>query len=292
MNGATIVFQLLNNQSGNIVSQEIVYVFSEESTQSTILYDRYIQFACNDDGSVKFGLPYRFHVSQWQGGKEVPLTNIDLSGTGVTIDNERIELDAETGTMKCTNAIITGEVNATSGVFKNIRSPNGHFKIDDSGRVVILGTIETSMEGKRIVINPETQSIEMYDDLGRKTASMSFKQQSGEGWTFGEIDLFRYIDNSDTAYWTARLNASRVEMLLEYPNSLNHENMIIDSLGISGTNHWSGKDYNFKYGFANTYSGLNKSGYFANIYSDCWPTSSQVGKNAVYLDGGTLKVKQ
>lgn len=113
-NGSTIVFRLRDNQS-NIVSEEVVYVFSEASTQGTILYDRYIQFACNDDGSVKFGLPYRFRVSQWQGGKEVPLTNITLSGDYVTIDNERIELDAETGTLKCTNVDLTGTINAVSG---------------------------------------------------------------------------------------------------------------------------------------------------------------------------------
>lgn len=113
-NGSTIEFILRDNYS-NIVSKEIVFVFKEESTQSTILYDRYIQFACNDDGSVKFGLPYRFRVSQWQGGKEVPLTNITLSGSGVTIDNERIELDAETGTLKCTNVDLTGVINAVSG---------------------------------------------------------------------------------------------------------------------------------------------------------------------------------
>lgn len=113
-NGSTIVFILRDNYS-NIVSQEIVYVFSEESAQSTILYDRYIHFACNDDGSVNFGLPYRFRVSQWQGGKEVPLTNITLSGSYVTIDNERIELDAETGTLKCTNVDLTGTINAVSG---------------------------------------------------------------------------------------------------------------------------------------------------------------------------------
>ncbi len=138
-NGATIVFQLLDNQSGNIVSQEIVFMFSDESTQSTILFDRYIQFACNDDGSVKFGLPYRFRVSQWQGGKEVPLTNITLSGSGVTIDNERIELDAETGTLKCTNVELTGVINAESGVFRNIASKDGGFQIDSNGRLKVTG---------------------------------------------------------------------------------------------------------------------------------------------------------
>ena len=106
---------MLRDNQSNIVSEEIVYVFSDESTQSTILFDRYIQVACNDDGSVKFGLPYRFRVSQWQGGKEVPLTNIALSGNYVTIDNERIELDAETGTLKCTNVDLTGTINAVSG---------------------------------------------------------------------------------------------------------------------------------------------------------------------------------
>ena len=137
-NGATIVFVLRDNQS-NIVSEEIVYVFSEENTQSTILYDRYIQFACNDDGSVKFGLPYRFRVSQWQGGKEVPLTNITLSGSYVTIDNERIELNAETGTLKCTNVDLTGVINAVGGVFRDISTPDGEFHVDGDGTTWIGG---------------------------------------------------------------------------------------------------------------------------------------------------------
>lgn len=137
-NGNTIVFRLRDNQS-NIVSEEIVYVFSEASTQGTILYDRYIQVACNDDGSVKFGLPYRFRVSQWQGGKEVPLTNITLQGSGVTIDNERIELDAETGTLKCTNVDLTGVINAVGGVFRDISTPDGEFHVDGDGTTWIGG---------------------------------------------------------------------------------------------------------------------------------------------------------
>jgi hypothetical protein len=131
-NGSTIVFRLRDNQS-NIVSEEVVYVFSEASTQSTILYDRYIQFACNDDGSVKFGLPYRFRVSQWQGGKEVPLTNITLSGSYVTIDNERIELDAETGTLKCTNVDLTGTINAVSGNIGDWNIENGELVVSGIG---------------------------------------------------------------------------------------------------------------------------------------------------------------
>lgn len=137
-NGATIVFRLRDNQS-NIVSEEIVYVFSEESAQSTILYDRYIQLACNNNDSVKFGLPYRFRVSQWQGGKEVPLTNITLSGSYVTIDNERIELDAETGTLKCTNVYLTGVINAVGGVFRDISTPDGDFHVDGDGTTWIGG---------------------------------------------------------------------------------------------------------------------------------------------------------
>lgn len=131
-NGSTIVFRLRDNQS-NIVSEEVVYVFSEASTQGTILYDRYIQFACNDDGSVKFGLPYRFRVSQWQGGKEVPLTNITLSGNYVTIDNERIELDAESGTLKCTNVDLTGTINAVAGNIGDWNIENGELVVSGIG---------------------------------------------------------------------------------------------------------------------------------------------------------------
>lgn len=131
--GDTLRFRLYN-PSGSIIGEEMVYVVAETSEEDIFLYDRYIQLACNNDGSVKFGLPYRFRVSQYTGGKQTSLSNLEVYGSGITVDNELIELDAETGTLKCTNAVLTGEVNAVSGkigdwtIEKGLLSTSGVFE--------------------------------------------------------------------------------------------------------------------------------------------------------------------
>lgn len=65
----------------------------------------------------------------------------------------------EDGKVHAENAEITGEVNATSGVFKNIRSPNNAFRILENGNIEIIGKVSTSSDGTRIVIDPNTNSI-------------------------------------------------------------------------------------------------------------------------------------
>lgn len=91
-----------------------------------------------------------------------------------------------------------GEINAEKGVFKNVRSPNGNFEIDDDGNVSIVGTFETSIGNKRIRIDAENQEIVLYDELGRKTAKMSYLGDVGESWTYGMIELMRYVGDSET----------------------------------------------------------------------------------------------
>ena len=53
-------------------------------------------------------------------------------------------------------------IEVDGGVFKNIRSPNNSFIIKENGDIEIVGRIETSLNGKRVVIYPETNSIKMY----------------------------------------------------------------------------------------------------------------------------------
>ena len=91
-----------------------------------------------------------------------------------------------------------GEINAEKGVFKNVTSPNGNFEIDDDGNVSIVGTFETSIGNKRIRIDAENQEIVLYDELGRKTAKMSYLGDVGESWTYGMIELMRYVGDSET----------------------------------------------------------------------------------------------
>lgn len=108
-----------------------------------------------------------------------------------------------------------GEIEATSGIFKNVTSPNGNFLIDDEGKVRIVGTIETSLNGKRIVLDAETQSITLFDEYGRETVKMDFLQDVGESWTYGRILMSRYAGTSNTVQF-------RTEMI---PNYISMENL-------------------------------------------------------------------
>ena len=109
-----------------------------------------------------------------------------------------------------------GEVEATSGVFKNVTSPNGNFLIDDEGKVRIVGTIETSLNGKRIVLDAESQSISLFDEYGRETVKMDFLQDVGESWTYGRILMSRYAGTTNTVQF-------RTEMI---PNYIRMENLV------------------------------------------------------------------
>ena len=92
-----------------------------------------------------------------------------------------------------------GEVNAESGIFKNVKSPNGNFKIDEDGNIWIKGEGEfsgtvnvISSNGYKIVISPEDEysvpSIRMYDYNGEELFSISL--QYGLGGMVPNISMF------------------------------------------------------------------------------------------------------
>ena len=72
-------------------------------------------------------------------------------------------------------------VEVNGGVFKNIRSPNNSFKIKENGDIEIVGRIETSFNGKRVVIDPESNSIKMYNQSEQEVLTMSFMDSEWNG---------------------------------------------------------------------------------------------------------------
>lgn len=72
-------------------------------------------------------------------------------------------------------------VEVNGGVFKNIRSPNNSFKIKENGDIEIVGRIETSFNGKRVVIDPEINSIKMYNQSEQEVLTMSFMDSEWNG---------------------------------------------------------------------------------------------------------------
>lgn len=67
------------------------------------------------------------------------------------------------------------------GVFKNIRSPNNSFRILENGDIQIVGRIETSFDGKRVVIDPESNSIKMYNQSEQEVMILSFMDTEWNG---------------------------------------------------------------------------------------------------------------
>lgn len=109
-----------------------------------------------------------------QGDKCITIDGVERSGIFALVDNEVVfELDPENRKYK-----FNGEVNATSGVFKNIQSPNGKFKIKEDGSIELTGKVSTALSGKRIEIDPETNSIKLYNEKGYNVLELLFNESS------------------------------------------------------------------------------------------------------------------
>lgn len=135
-----------------------------------------------DDGTVTAGL------SGSQSGEK-----IRMWAGSPTPDDAPFRV-TEDGKVHAENAEITGEVNATSGVFKNIRSPNNAFRILENGNIEIIGKVSTSSDGTRIVVDPNTNSIKIYNQDNNEVGDISFLVEEWAGTTnyYPRLRLKRY----------------------------------------------------------------------------------------------------
>lgn len=76
------------------------------------------------------------------------------------------------GYIYATGGVFNGTINAKSGVFENVKSKNGTWSIDGDGNV----TMSTALTGARIVLDPITNSILMYDALSNIVFQLNFEQ--------------------------------------------------------------------------------------------------------------------
>ena len=128
-----------------------------------------------------------------QGDKCITIDGVERSGIYALVENEVVfELDPENGKYK-----FNGEVNATSGVFKNIKSPNESFKINEAGEIEIVGKVSTSSNGTRIEIDPATNSLKMYTKDDMEVGVLSFFETEWNGIInyLPRLRLRRYVDN-------------------------------------------------------------------------------------------------
>lgn len=181
-----------------------------------------------------------------------------------------------------------GEVHAESGIFKNVKSPNGNFVIDENGNVKIVGTFETSSKGKRIVIDADNQNIVLYDELGRETAKINFYDDAGESWTYGSVELKRYQQSSSNIAMECFISASQMDIIdyiTKYESHYRAGFMQVISI--------DGKNAEIAIGLNKSFTSATEYNWKSNIQFGNLPTSaSEVGAGGVYNDNGTLKVKQ
>lgn len=105
----------------------------------------------------------------------------------------------ESGKVICMNAEVHGDINATSGTFRNVSSPNGAFKIKENGDVELVGKISTSLNGTRIELDPSSNSIKMYNQDNNEVGNISFITESIGGVTnyYPRLMLRRYSGSKE-----------------------------------------------------------------------------------------------
>ena len=135
-----------------------------------------------DDGTVNAGL------SGSQSGEKIRM----WAGSS-TPDDAPFRV-TEDGKVHAENAEITGEVNATGGTFKNIKSPNNSFVIKENGDIEITGKVSTSMNGKRIVIDSATNSLRMYGSDNLLAGTIDFIGEGGS--TYPRMKLIEYVSGN------------------------------------------------------------------------------------------------
>lgn len=101
--------------------------------------------------------------------------------TGNISANGNVSIQAD-GTIKAIGGYFEGEINANSGVFKNVRTPNNSLVVDENGNVSIVGKISTASSGTKIEIDPNSNSLKFYNSKGYDVGGISFLD-SGAGGT-------------------------------------------------------------------------------------------------------------
>lgn len=195
-----------------------------------------------DDGTVTAGL------SGSQSGEKIRM----WAGSS-TPDDAPFRV-TEDGKVHAENAEITGEVNATGGTFKNIKSPNNSFVIKENGDIEITGKVSTSMNGKRIVIDSATNSLRMYGSDNLLAGTIDFIGEGGS--TYPRMKLIEYVsgnprytvlirpqlinvsENDGNDFYDVMINTNGISFLKNnvvtksYPNKCIYNWLLLNSLQV------------------------------------------------------------
>lgn len=150
--------------------------------------------------------------------------------TGNISANGNVSIQAD-GTIKAIGGYFEGEINANSGVFKNVRTPNNSLVIDENGNVSIVGKISTASSGTKIEINPNSNSIKFYNSKGYDVGGISFLDSGvgGTSVTYPRLKLDNIASNGNlTASIT--LFAGSLSMISNLSGSRYQVSLGIDGL--------------------------------------------------------------
>lgn len=153
------------------------------------------------------------------------------------------------------------------------------------------GRLETSVEGKRIVIDPEKNTLEMYTTEGHATLVMRF-DTSSDGWEYGDLILRKYAGDQLIQETTVYPERIRIQ------NHVDNTDIILNSNNVS---FYGSKGETLLVGMKPVYNGASVSRYVANIECSNWPGRDNVSPGQVYVEyetvegvvtNGFLKVKK
>lgn len=165
----------------------------------------------------------------------------NVSAESITLKSQHIKLEGiitangnikihEDGSIECHNGSFTGEINANSGVFKNVRTSNNSLVIDENGNVSIVGKISTASSGTKIEISPNSNSIKFYNSKGYDVGGISFLDNGigGTSVTYPRLKLDNITSDGNLTASTT-LFAGSLSMISNLSGSRYQV-----SLGISG----------------------------------------------------------
>lgn len=153
------------------------------------------------------------------------------------------------------------------------------------------GRVETSVDGKRIVIDPEKNTLEMYTAEGHSTLILRFDKSSDE-WEYGDLILRKYVNDQLALETTVYPERIRIQNHVEKTDIL---------LNPDNVSFYGSKGETLMVGMKSVYNGVSVSKYVADISCSHWPGKDDVGTGQVYVDyetvegiitNGILKVKK
>lgn len=129
--------------------------------------------------------------------------------TGDISANGNVSIQAD-GTIKAIGGYFEGEINANSGVFKNVRTPNNSLVVDENGNVSIVGKMSTASSGTKIEIDPNSNSLKFYNSKGYNVGGISFLD-NGVGSisvTYPKLELDNITSDGNLTAYTILLAGS------------------------------------------------------------------------------------